>query len=62
MLRLLEKIRRPDKYVPGVTSVEVVKELGGNAIERKMWVGGKEIHEIIGADDVAMTAPETAGH
>ncbi|CAE7767516.1 unnamed protein product [Symbiodinium sp. CCMP2592] len=52
---LIEKIRRPDKYVPGVTSVEVVKELGGNSIERKMTAGGKVIHEIIGADATAMT-------
>ncbi|CAE7380575.1 unnamed protein product [Symbiodinium natans] len=52
---LLEKIRRPDKYVPGVTSVEVVKELGGHSIERKMTAGGKVIHEIIGANETAMT-------
>ena len=53
---LLDKIRRPDKYVPGVEKVEVVAELGPDSIERKMWTGdGKMIHEIIGADATTRT-------
>mmetsp|Transcript_3247 Transcript_3247/g.7211 ORF Transcript_3247/g.7211 Transcript_3247/m.7211 type:complete len:174 (-) Transcript_3247:137-658(-) len=52
---LLEKIRRPDLYVPGVKSVEVVKEFSANSIERKMMAGDKLIHEIIGADEATLT-------
>ena len=54
---LLEKIRHPEKFVPGVTDVEVVRELGSrHAIERKMVAGGTtRIHEIIAADPVTMT-------
>ena len=53
---LLEKIRNPAKFVPGVTNVEVVKELGEWSIERKMTAPtGNVIHEFIGADPTTQT-------
>jgi len=49
--KLVQKIRRPDLFVPGVTNVEVVKEFSELSIERKMTVGGeKVVHELITAD------------
>lgn len=56
---LVEKIRRPDKYVPGVTSVKVIKEFGPTSIEREMVAkdgqGEKTVREIITADEVTMS-------
>ncbi|MEL6339750.1 MAG: AtaL-like protein [Myxococcota bacterium] len=56
---LRDKIRRPDKYVPGVVSVEVLSEFGGDSIEREMTVQAgdkqKAVREIITADPVTMT-------
>ena len=56
---MVEKIRHPDKYVPGVVSVRVVKEFGSTAIEREMLVqsdrGEKTVREIISADPVTRT-------
>lgn len=56
---MVEKMRRPDKYVPGVVSVDVVQEFSDLAIERRMTAkeGGAEktIHEIITADPETMT-------
>lgn len=49
--KLVQKIRRPDLFVPGVTNVEVVKEFSELSIERKMTIGGeKVVHELITAD------------
>jgi len=46
---LIQKIYHPNKYVPGIVKVEIVKD--GNeteGVERRMWTGeGREIHEII---------------
>jgi len=53
---LLDKIRRPDKYVPGVVKVEILKELGPNAIERRMETAtGQVIAETISADALTKT-------
>jgi len=52
----IEKIRRPDKYVPGVVKVEVVKEISPLAIERRMETAtGQVISEIISADEITKT-------
>lgn len=56
---MVEKVRHPDRYVPGVISVEVVQEFSELAIERRMVVrdgeGEKVVHEIITADPATMT-------
>jgi hypothetical protein len=52
---LLDKIRHPEKFVPGVKDVEIVQEFAPNAVERIMHLGDKTIHEIIGADDMTYT-------
>lgn len=50
---LLEKIRRPVLFVPGIVRVELVREFGEFAVERIMETDrGKVIHEIISADSV----------
>lgn len=54
-----DKIRRPDKYVPGVIEVQVVQEFGPDSIERRMVAkdGDKQkiVHEIITADPATRT-------
>ena len=54
-----EKIRRPDKYVPGVVSVEIPQEFGPHAVERIMVLDDgkarKTVHEIIAADETTKT-------
>ena len=54
---LVDKVRRPDKYVPGVKqeNVTVVQEFSELAIERKMTLGGNLIHEYINADPQTST-------
>lgn len=56
---LLDKIRNPQKYVPGVQTVTVVQEFGPDLIEREMFVkdgtGEKTVREIITADPATMT-------
>lgn len=51
---LVDKIRHPERYVPGVERVEVLRDLGPHAIERRMHlrVGGhlKPVHELVCAD------------
>lgn len=51
---LLEKMRRPDKYVPGVVSVDILRAISDMAVERRMVVkdGSREktVHEIVSAD------------
>ena len=51
---LRDKIRNPHKYVPGVTAVEIVREIGPDSIERRMTItngsGAKIVYEIISAD------------
>lgn len=52
---MVDKVRRPDKYVPGVTNVEVIQEHGPHTIERKMTLPtGAVVHEIIHADPTTM--------
>lgn len=49
--KLVQKIRRPDLFVPGVSDVKVVQEFSELSIERKMTIGGEKIvHEYITAD------------
>ncbi|WP_227268101.1 AtaL-like protein [Roseobacter weihaiensis] len=54
-----DKIRRPDKYVPGVIDVEIVQEFGPDSVERRMVAkdgdGQKTVHETITADDATRT-------
>lgn len=54
-----DKIERPDKYVPGVTAVEIVNRLGDRTVERVMHVSAarqdNRVHEIISYDDATMT-------
>ncbi len=54
-----EKIRRPDKYIPGVVSVEFPQEFGPHTVERIMVLDDgkarKTVHEIITADDTTKT-------
>ncbi|MEM9761415.1 MAG: AtaL-like protein [Pseudomonadota bacterium] len=56
---MVEKIRRPDRYVPGVVSVRVVSEFGPASIEREMVVeaseGRKTVRELISADETTRT-------
>lgn len=56
---MVEKVRHPDRFVPGVISVEVLHEFSDLAIERRMVVaapaGEKIVHEIITADPATMT-------
>jgi hypothetical protein len=52
---LLEKIRSPEKYVPGVTDVSVLREWGTHFVERKMKAGPSTMHEIISADPNVMS-------
>lgn len=56
---MVEKIRRPDKYVPGVTEVKVLQDFGPLSIEREMIVkNGTEEHtvrELITADETSKT-------
>ncbi|MBD2843292.1 AtaL-like protein [Erythrobacter rubeus] len=55
---MIDKIRRPDKYVPGVVSVEVLQEFSELSIERSMTVQQgdtqKTVREIIWADPNTM--------
>jgi hypothetical protein len=54
--KLVQKVRRPDLFVPGVTNVEVVRDISELSIERKMTVeGGKVVHELISADPLTKT-------
>jgi Domain of unknown function (DUF1857) len=53
--KLLDKIRRPDKYVPGVSNVEIVEERGDLSVERKMQQGARVVHEYITADPFTLT-------
>jgi Domain of unknown function (DUF1857) len=50
-----DKVRRPDKYLPNVVHVEIVRELSASAVERVMRVrtGASErtIREVISWDD-----------
>ncbi len=54
-----EKIERPEKYVPGVTSVDIVDRFDDGSVERVMvartGAGDKTIHEIISASDATRT-------
>ena len=53
---LLEKIERPDLYVPGVERVEIKRRLGPGCVERLMHLGGdRAVHEIITADEATHT-------
>lgn len=53
---LVDKIRRPDKFVPGVVKVEVLKEYSPLAIERRMELAtGQIIQETISADEFTKT-------
>ena len=56
---MIEKIRRPDKYVPGVISVDVLQEFSDLSIERRMTAregdAEKVVHEIITADPETRT-------
>ena len=56
---LKEKIRRPEKFLPGVVSVEIPKEYGPNTVERIMVIedgkARKTVHEIVSADEATMT-------
>ena len=53
---LLSKIREPQRFVPGVTDVQILQEFGPHAVERKMRLpNGKVAHEVIGADPTTMT-------
>jgi hypothetical protein len=53
--KLVDKIRRPDKYVPGVTNVEIVDDINELCVERKMSLGEKIVHEHITADPLTKT-------
>ena len=54
-----EKVRRPDKYVPGITRAEIRREISPTSVERVMYatgdLGEKTIHEIISWDKATMT-------
>ncbi|MEM7731085.1 MAG: AtaL-like protein, partial [Pseudomonadota bacterium] len=57
---MVEKIRRPDKYVPGVVSIDVLQQFSELSIERRMTVCGegntqKTVREIITADPATRT-------
>jgi hypothetical protein len=53
---MLEKIRRPDKYVPGIVRVELLNDYNEFSVERRMETAhGKLIREIIFADTVTKT-------
>lgn len=56
---MVEKMRHPDRYVPGVVSVRVVSEFGPGSIEREMLVqsdqGEKIVREMISADEATKT-------
>ena len=56
---LLEKIERPERFVPSARDVRVVRRLGGHAVERVMRVGPadkpREVREVISADEVTRT-------
>jgi hypothetical protein len=52
---VLEKIRTPEKYVPGVSKVTILREGGPHFIERKATVGSTTMHQIISADDHVMS-------
>lgn len=52
---LVEKIRAPQRFVPGVESVEIVRDLGPLAVERRMLAGGAVIHEQIVGDEATLS-------
>lgn len=56
---MIDKVRHPDRYVPDVTEVAVLRELGGDAIERLMVSRHGDFeqvaHEIIGVDETTRT-------
>lgn len=53
---MLEKMRHPDKYVPGIVRVEILNDYDEFNIERSMeTIHGKVIHELISADKFTKT-------
>lgn len=52
---MVEKIRAPQRFVPGVETVEVVREFGPLSIERRMQAGGTLVHELITADPTTLS-------
>jgi hypothetical protein len=56
---MVEKVERPDLYVPGVRRVEIVRRLGPTTVERRMGVGPpgaeRDVHELITYDAATMT-------
>jgi hypothetical protein len=52
---LLDEIRNPNHYIPGVTDVSFPHEGGTHFVERKMKIGVIECHEIISADPNVMS-------
>ncbi|MBB3259870.1 hypothetical protein F4827_004685 [Paraburkholderia bannensis] len=52
---LLDKIESPERYVPDVTSAEILRRYADNAVERMMHGPGDPIHELIVWDARSMT-------
>lgn len=56
---LVDKIRHPDRYVPGVEQVRILQTFGPLSIEREMLVRAagraKLVRELIAADPVSKT-------
>jgi len=52
---MVEKIRAPQRFVPGVEAVEIVRDLGPLSIERRMQVGGTLVHELITGDPATLS-------
>lgn len=52
---MIDKIEHPDRYVPGVTKVEILGR-GDEGTERRMTLdNGKVVHEMISASPATMT-------
>lgn len=52
---MLDKIDRPDKYVPGVSEVEILSRDGGGTERRMTLEDGRVVHEMISASSSTMT-------
>ncbi len=53
---MLDKMRRPDKYVPGIVRVAILREHSATCIEREMETAqGKVIRELIVAEPLTLT-------
>ena len=51
---MLDKVERPDRYVPGIERIEILQRFDNGDIERRLCVGegdaAKSIHEVVHAD------------